>query len=121
MTRINLVPPKELTGKHLVAEYRELPRIFNLVRKKVSKKQSPKDCKIPELYKLGTGHVLFFYNKLSFLKDRQTQLIKEMQSRGYHTSFTTPDVSDIPDEWLGYYEPTPEALAINRQRIQDRL
>jgi hypothetical protein len=31
VTRINLVDPKELSRQHLVAEYRELPRIFNYV------------------------------------------------------------------------------------------
>jgi len=31
MTRINCAPKKELSDKHLAAEYRELPRIFGLV------------------------------------------------------------------------------------------
>ena len=30
MTRINCVPVEELHQKHLVAEYRELPRVFRL-------------------------------------------------------------------------------------------
>lgn len=30
MTRINCVPVRELGGKHLVAEYRELPRVYAL-------------------------------------------------------------------------------------------
>jgi len=31
MTRINLLPVKELSDQHLMAEYRELPRIVNAV------------------------------------------------------------------------------------------
>lgn len=33
MTRINVVPVTELTDKHLLAEYRELPRIFGASKK----------------------------------------------------------------------------------------
>lgn len=35
MTRINLLPASELTDQHLIAEYRELPRIFTIVRTKI--------------------------------------------------------------------------------------
>ena len=73
MTRINLVPPSELHDKHLLAEYRELPRVFKLAR--------PCDD-IPEKYCLGTGHVKFFYNKLEFLYKRQCQLCEEMKRQG---------------------------------------
>ena len=31
MTRINLIPPKELCDQHLLAEFRELTRIPNAV------------------------------------------------------------------------------------------
>lgn len=33
MTRINVVPVSELVDKHLVAEYRELPRIYKAAQK----------------------------------------------------------------------------------------
>jgi deoxyribonuclease V len=36
MTRINLLPPSELADQHLLAEWRELPRIFGLVKKKLT-------------------------------------------------------------------------------------
>ena len=63
MTRINLVPPAELCDQHLLAEHRELTRIPNAVAKgKFSLKGQPSD------YKLGEGHVRFFFNKLMFLK-----------------------------------------------------
>ena len=65
MTRINLVPPAELCDQHLLAEHRELTRIPNAVAKgKFSLKGQPED------YKLGEGHVRFFFNKLAFLKQR---------------------------------------------------
>lgn len=123
MTRINCIPAAELTGPHLVAEYRELPRIFGLVRKRVAKGQKPADIQIPESYRLGAGHVLFFYDKLGWLVARQRQLIEEMQNRQYEPQFTDPDqlLAGIPDCWRGDWTPTADALELNRTRIQERL
>ncbi|MGP2427932.1 pyrimidine dimer DNA glycosylase/endonuclease V, partial [Escherichia coli] len=36
MTRINLTLVSELADQHLMAEYRELPRVFGAVRKHVA-------------------------------------------------------------------------------------
>jgi len=120
MTRINVVPPQELSGPHLVAEYRELPRIFGLVRARIEKGHSPSECKIPTEYRLGLGHVTFFYDKLGFLAKRQRQLIQEMLDRHYSPKFTSVDISDIPPEWKNYYVTTKNALHVNRQRIKER-
>ena len=60
MTRINLVDPSELCDQHLLAEHRELTRIPNAVaRGRFSLVGQPAD------YKLGEGHVRFFFDKLS--------------------------------------------------------
>jgi hypothetical protein len=40
MTRINCIDPALLSDKHLGAEYRELPRIFNLVRDAIKRGES---------------------------------------------------------------------------------
>ena len=110
MTRINVVPPEELSGPHLVAEYRELPRVFGLVRARIKKGQTPKDCKIPPQYRLGSGHVTFFFNKLHYLENRQRRLIREMENRGYKPTFTTVDISDIGPEWKNSYIPKANIL-----------
>lgn len=47
MTRINLIPPSELHYKHLVAEYRELPRVFGLVRRAQANGWSIRNIKLP--------------------------------------------------------------------------
>ena len=60
MTRINAgILPKDLTSKHLIAEHREIKRIPNCVGKGKYNMDN-----IPDKFKLGTGHVKFFYNKL---------------------------------------------------------
>ena len=77
---------------------------------------------IPSQYKLGTGHVKFFFNKMKFLQTRFEQLVNEMNRRGYTTNYTDSSIF-IPHnkEFYGDYIPTIEAMSINRERIQERL
>lgn len=118
MTRINVVPVSELTREHLVAEYRELPRIYKAAEKfYLSGSKSP----LPLEYKLGTGHMKFFYDKLEFIRIRHNQLISEMKARGYKPSFDgVPPNIQVPSSYWGNYIPTDDALRINRERIKER-
>lgn len=59
MTRVNLIPVEELTNKHLIAEKHEITRVFALA------KNSKPNVKIPNTYRMGKGHVTFFYNKVA--------------------------------------------------------
>lgn len=121
MTRINVVPVGELCDQHLLAEHRELTRIPNAI---AAGKLSD-TSKIPSEYKLGTGHVYFFADKLSYLLTRYQSIRKELYERG----FKNEDRWDYDSgyawnsnhswRWNGY-SPTPEALALNRQRIKER-
>ena len=123
MTRINCIPPAELTGPHLVAEYRELPRIFALVRAAIARGERPDDKRNPLTYRLGAGHVRFFYPRLAYLLRRQEALIAEMQARGYAPSFTEVAhfIEGIPSEWCNDWQPDAAAMAANRARIAERL
>lgn len=123
LTRINCIPPSELSGPHLVAEYRELPRIFALVRGAIARGEEPNARRNPEFYTLGKGHVRFFYTRLGYLAARQAALIAEMQRRGYMPSFLDPNglLEGIPPEWCNEWEPTPDAIALNRERISERV
>lgn len=123
MTRINCIPPHELSGPHLVAEYRELPRIFTLVRAAIARGEKPCDPRNPPGYRLGAGHVRFFYPRLGYLARRQAALIAEMLARGYAPGFTETAhlLEGIPAEWCGDWQPDPEAMALNRARIAERL
>lgn len=118
MTRINVVPLSELTIKHLVAEYRELPRIFTLARRY----SHPSEIDIPPVYTLGKGHMKFFCDKLGWLVARQQILIDEMKARGYNPQFGVDNLLDgIDKAFVGDYVVTDEALEINRARIKERL
>jgi len=124
MTRINCVPPKELTREHLIAEYRELPRVFGMVFGMVERGVTdPSLADIPPTYRMGTGHMKFFADKLGYLVRRQKSLIAEMRSRGYDPRFPEPEklLVDIPQAFHGDWEPDEEALRISRARIAERL
>ncbi|WP_332872051.1 pyrimidine dimer DNA glycosylase/endonuclease V [Pseudogemmobacter bohemicus] len=117
------MPPEELSAAHLIAEYRELPRIFGLVRAAILRGEAPDDPRNPREYRLGSGHVRFFYPRLGWLAYRQAALIAEMQARGYQPSFTSPGdlTTGIPAASTGDWRPDALALALNRDRIATRL
>lgn len=126
MTRINVVPVEELSDKHLSGEFHEISRVFTLARKRGSPHP-----KAPAEYTLGKGHVLFFYDKLSWVANRYHSLARELQLRAFlkkrdssvDMNRVRKVVSDAKSEvphLFGKYSPTSEALAINRQRILER-
>lgn len=119
MTRINCVPVEELSGPHLVAEYRELPRVFALAQKAAARGSFSQ----PNCYTLGKGHMLFFYTRLGYLARRHVALVNEMKRRNYKPSFAgvrREDFPAIPDHYWNDWTPTEEALSLNRQRIKER-
>ena len=118
MTRINCVPPEELSRQHLLAEWKELPRVFTLAEKAYV---SGREVIAPERYTLGTGHVKFFYTRLGYCRKRWYALEREMKRRGYKPSFINPPLVLIADkEWFKDWKPDDEAIMINRQRIAER-
>lgn len=123
MTRINVVPVQELCDQHLLAEHREITRIPNGV---ITGKLSADYPDMPTEYVLGPGHVKFFTNKLMFLRKRYFQLFEECRLRNFHVNFNFPDQHYAPlcryyPELLQDYIPTEAALAINRERIRQRM
>ena len=120
MTRINLIPPSELHRKHLQAEYYELPEIFRLVKNRQEKGQTPATCNIPSTYRFGSGHKIFFYDKLAFLFSRHQALVNEMHARGYKATILTIP-KGLKLYWFGHWEPSPEEINLSRQRIQQRV
>lgn len=120
MTRINCIPPAELHDKHLVAEYRELPRVFKLAYAAYARGEDPSTH--PHAYTLGKGHVKFFYTRLGWLRWRFQDIVAEMRARGWQPAYPdVPSAADrLPVSWWGFWEPSDRALAVNRQRIAER-
>ncbi len=129
MTRINVVPPECLSNKHLMAEYRELPRVFTAVKKLVEKGVPLNDVEIPDKYVLGGGHVKFFYNKLKYLIRRYSVIyciLKE--KRGFdldedlayavHKEASRLYVA-TGDQQVEWY-PSPDDIYLNMARLCNR-
>ena len=116
MTRINVgIPPSKLSTKHLIAEHREIKRIPNVVRSgRFSMDGQPKE------FKLGTGHVKFFYDKLGYLKRRYMSLYEECIYRGFKVTNYINAWDDIPIDYMGEYQPTDRDVSIIVQRIAER-
>lgn len=127
MTRINVIKPRKLHIKHLGAEYREIVRVFSLVRALKDRGITPENyaeklC-IPSKYTLGKGHVTFFYDKLGYILKRYKKLTKEYKNRGANVNPIKDRylVEGIDPFWFNDYKPTAEDKALNKQRIKDRM
>ena len=117
MTRINVgIPPAELTDKHLLAEHREIKRIPNCIAKGRYNMDG-----IPDNFKLGTGHVKFFYNKLEYLFLRYVKLHLECKYRGFNVQNYSKAWDNLPKELLNHYKPTKRDRLIVQQRINEKL
>ena len=117
MTRINVgILPTELTDKHLLAEHREIKRIPNCIAKGRYNMEG-----IPNKFKLGKGHVKFFYNKLEYLFTRYCKLYLECKDRGFNVQNYSKAWDNLPEELLNYYEPTDIDREIVQQRINEKL
>ena len=115
MTRINVIDPRKLTDQHLMAEYRELPRVFALSGAAIDR-----NVKVPKNYTMGAGHVKFFYDKTPWLAQRHSLIVNELKRRGYNLGFT---LSLVPVE--GYppsnWSPSLVDVEVNMERLRLRL
>jgi deoxyribonuclease (pyrimidine dimer) len=124
MTRINLVPVQELYDQHLFAEFREIKMVpRSLERSLAARGVFGVLNMIPPAYVLGKGHVSFFYNKGAYLRERYSRIRAELACRGINFDQEAPfDPNGVMrGPFAGGYTPTPEALALVRERIASRV
>ncbi|MFC0820734.1 pyrimidine dimer DNA glycosylase/endonuclease V [Moraxella marmotae] len=125
MTRVNLIDPDLLTDQHLFAEYREITRIFVLVQRACQKHRLADILKkVPDSYRLGTGHVCFFYDKLAFVERRYFLLKAELQRRQYQ--FTPKDDivnfrQQIDGRLYQDFQPQAADVALSVSRLFDKI
>lgn len=108
---------------HLVAELREITMVpGSLKRSLMTSSKLMVLFGIPKQFTLNTGHVKFFYNKLTFLQNRFNELCNEMERRGYH-----PDRSRIvafdgfDDRFYNNWASTDDDDTIVHERIALRI
>ena len=114
MVRINLIHPKYLSDQHLIAEYNEILMLIGHVKK------FPHLKNIPNNFCLGKGHIIFFKNKLGYLKDRHERVKIEMRRRGFVTSKDL-DVEGYDKVYFVKYLPSEEDKKIIRKRIIEKI
>ena len=115
MVRINLLKPKYLSDQHLIAEYDEILMLIGYV-----KRYSNLNREIPDNYILGKGHILFFKNKLKYIKKRHEELKKEMKKRGFITRKTI-NLNKFPRNLLNDYKPNNKDKEIIKKRLIEKI
>lgn len=116
MVRVNLVPPKSLSDQHLVAEYDEILMLCAYIKKYP---QIDKD-KIPKKFILKKGHMIFFKNKVLYLKKRHDLLKMEMKKRGFKSTKTIR-LSEFQKQNKKDWKPKKSDLIIITERISYKL
>lgn len=124
MTRINLIDVSIMTDQHLLAEYRELPRIVNDWKKRYSDIKFYKA--IPNKFCLGQGHVKFFRNKIQFLIQRYGLIVGELLKRNFavkQTSIVDNEISHLLSIDVNQitWKPSNEDIEISQQRITEKI
>lgn len=133
MTRINCVPVYHLCRQHLIAEYREIPRVFDLARKWYWRHEASREFALrrpsldrsdtlPDRYGMGQGHVRFFYDKLGYIRQRHAELATEMRRRGYVTNLDCSETAiGLPDWMQKDWKPEVTDLSANWRRIFESI
>lgn len=116
MVRINIINPKFLADQHLIAEYNETLMLLGYVKKNPELNIK----KIPEKYKLGPGHILFFKNKLKYLDKRFLILKQEMNKRGFSSNMNI-DLSLFQKNLINDWEPRDEDKKIIKERLTYKI
>ncbi|MFH1455755.1 MAG: pyrimidine dimer DNA glycosylase/endonuclease V [archaeon] len=114
MVRINLINPKALADQHLIAEYNEILKFLGYVKK------FPKLNEQPCRYCLGKGHIIFFKNKLKYIKKRFNRIKKEMKQRGFKARKKI-DLEQFPKELRKNWKPDVKDKDIIKKRLIKKL
>ena len=114
MVRINLINPKRLADQHLIAEYNEILMLLGHVKK------YPKLNVVPPKYTLGKGHIIFFKNKLEYLKKRHELIKVEMGYRGFKASKFI-NLNKFNKKLVNDWKPSKEDIKIIKKRLISKL
>lgn len=117
MTRINLIPVEELSDQHLLAEYRELPRVI---------KQKIDISNAPERYCLGKGHMKWAKKHTMFILYRYGEICDEMKYRGFKFNYECSDLSyyamqHCGNEIYNMYSVNNEDIKLSLDRIIEKI
>lgn len=124
MTRVSSsVHPSKLCDQMLIAEHREIKRVPNDVFKHIQNGKLHLLQDLPVTFRLGTGHVKFFYDKIKYLHMRWLKIDLECRKRGFKMSDWSGAFKQVPEEYQNYWRENddPEVNRIIVERITERL
>lgn len=125
MTRINLISPKHLTIRHLVAEWKEITQFLHIVKHRVDTNHTMND--IPSQFTLNKGHCLFFANKGLYIYNRFESLYNELLNRDINVNYglflerQQKIIQSYNSELFRDYIPQSRDYAIVIDRIKERI
>jgi len=107
------VNPKYLTDQWLIAEQVELLMIPGMLKKN----KNVIKTKIPDKFKLGTGHMVFWCHKLKYLNKRHKAVKAEVKRRGFKAAEREIELDDFPKCFHNDWKPSKEDTDILRERL----
>lgn len=117
MARVNVgINPVYLADQHLIAESVEITMITGSLAKNDYQIKGG----IPTNFVLGKGHINFFKNKLTYLKQRLEAVNQEMLNRSFNPS-TTINLEAFPEQFINGWVPTLDDTKKVQQRVLERL
>ncbi|GAY26360.1 hypothetical protein ATG_15630 [Desulfurococcaceae archaeon AG1] len=118
MVRVNLIDPLYLTDQHLIAEYNEILMLIAYLRRYPLDRDDP--ARIPQRFTLGKGHMVFFKNKVLYLKRRHDSLREEMTRRGFKANKTL-STEGFPPSMLNDWHPDEDDVRVVKARIIEKI
>lgn len=119
MTRINsAIPVKCLTDEHLLAEHREIKRLPYCLRQAI---QSGSIKRVPDVFRLGKGHVSFFLDKMRFIYSRYIDIYCEIRVRRFDVQSYLSNWADVVHDYWNDYCPTIDERRLLTERIEKRI
>jgi deoxyribonuclease (pyrimidine dimer) len=111
------IDPKYLADQHLIAEQVELLMITGMLKRNNYQHKTP----IPPKFKLGTGHMTFWVNKLLYLQRRLAAVKNEVNARGFKVMESEIVLDGFPTKYINDWQPSLADSIIVRKRIIEKM
>lgn len=114
MVRVNLIDPKNLSDQHLIAEYYEIAILVSYIRR------YPDLSNIPATFRLGTGHMRFFKDKVLYLSKRYKKITDEMERRKFRVGKSL-EVKGFGEPYMNDWLPRNEDVELVKLRLKEKV
>lgn len=110
------INPLYLSDQHLIAESVELTMIVGYLKRVNFEPRS----EVPSNFVLGKGHIVFFSDKLLYIKNRLEIINREMVRRTFKPN-TYINLDEIPAHLHNDWKPSAKDTVLVRARIEEKI